>query len=64
MKQNEYNIKASNRFQTVIIFLRKQLGWKASDPLVGVNMPARLRSMNNAHFGTVYIYQLGILSRS
>jgi len=31
MKQNFYKISASNRFQTVIIFLRKELGLKASD---------------------------------
>lgn len=34
MKQNRYRITASNRFQAVIQFLRKQLGWKAGDPLV------------------------------
>ncbi|KAJ7621116.1 putative ubiquitin-like modifier [Roridomyces roridus] len=33
MKQNFYKITASNRFQAVIQFLRKELGWKASDPL-------------------------------
>jgi ubiquitin-like protein ATG12 len=34
MKQNFYKITSSNRFQTVIAFLRKELGWKASDALV------------------------------
>jgi len=34
MKQNFYKITASNRFQAVVQFLRKELGWKASDPLV------------------------------
>lgn len=34
MKQNFYKITASNRFQTVIQFLRKELGWKSGDPLV------------------------------
>lgn len=34
MKQNFYRITAANRFQAVIQFLRKELGWKASDPLV------------------------------
>lgn len=34
MKQNFYKISASNRFQAVIQFLRKELGWKAGDPLV------------------------------
>ncbi|SGY79168.1 BQ5605_C008g05062 [Microbotryum silenes-dioicae] len=33
MKQNFFKISASNRFQTVIAFLRKELGWKASDAL-------------------------------
>jgi hypothetical protein len=34
MKQNFYKITASNRFQTVIAFLRKELGWKQSDAMV------------------------------
>ena len=34
MKQNYYKITAQNRFQTVIQFLRKELGWKPTDPLV------------------------------
>jgi ubiquitin-like protein ATG12 len=34
MKQNFYKITASNRFQAVIQFLRKELAWKAGDPLV------------------------------
>ncbi|GAA5986574.1 hypothetical protein JCM10908_003804 [Rhodotorula pacifica] len=33
MKQNFYKITASNQFRTVTAFLRKELGWKASDPL-------------------------------
>ncbi|KAI6157314.1 putative ubiquitin-like modifier [Pisolithus tinctorius] len=33
MKQNFYKITAANRFQAVIQFLRKELGWKAGDPL-------------------------------
>ncbi|KII83972.1 hypothetical protein PLICRDRAFT_118729 [Plicaturopsis crispa FD-325 SS-3] len=33
MKQNFYKITASNRFQAVIQFLRKELNWKAGDPL-------------------------------
>ncbi|KAH9919486.1 APG12-domain-containing protein [Epithele typhae] len=33
MKQNFYKITASNRFQAVIQFLRKELGWKQGDPL-------------------------------
>ena len=34
MRQNFYKITASNRFQAVIQFLRRELGWKAGDPLV------------------------------
>ncbi|KAF8587624.1 autophagy protein 12 [Ramaria rubella] len=33
MKQNFYKITAANRFQAVIQFLRKELGWKATDSL-------------------------------
>jgi ubiquitin-like protein ATG12 len=41
MKQNFYKITASNRFQAVIQFLRKELGWKATDPLVEISTPQR-----------------------
>jgi ubiquitin-like protein ATG12 len=34
MKQNFYKITSSNRFQAVIQFLRKELGWAANEPLV------------------------------
>ncbi|OJA20594.1 hypothetical protein AZE42_08554 [Rhizopogon vesiculosus] len=33
MRQNFYKITASNRFQAVIQFLRKELSWKSGDPL-------------------------------
>ena len=33
MKQNFYKITASNRFQAVVAFLRKELGWKTNDAL-------------------------------
>jgi len=33
MKTNFYKITSSNRFQTVIQFLRKELGWKPGDSL-------------------------------
>jgi ubiquitin-like protein ATG12 len=36
MKTNFYKITASNRFQAVIQFLRKELGWKSGDPLVSL----------------------------
>lgn len=34
MKQNFYKITSSNRFQAVIHFLRKELGWTSGEPLV------------------------------
>ncbi|KAF8906668.1 APG12-domain-containing protein [Mucidula mucida] len=33
MRQNFFKITSSNRFQAVIQFLRKELQWKAGDPL-------------------------------
>ncbi|SJL09479.1 probable Autophagy-related protein 12 [Armillaria ostoyae] len=33
MKQNFFKITSSNRFQAVIQFLRKELAWKAGEPL-------------------------------
>lgn len=42
MKQNFYKITASNRFQAVIQFLRKELGWKQGDPLVSSFHPFAL----------------------
>ncbi|KAF9514576.1 hypothetical protein BS47DRAFT_1328776 [Hydnum rufescens UP504] len=51
MKQNYYKITASNPFQTVIQFLRKELGWKPTDPLFTyINMtfsPAPDDTVNN-----------------
>jgi hypothetical protein len=38
MKNNVFKVTAGNKFQAVIVFLRSQLGIKASDPLVS---PAR-----------------------
>ena len=34
MKQNMYKITATNRFQAVIQFLRRELGWQSGEPLV------------------------------
>ena len=34
MKQNMYKITATNRFQAVIQFLRKELGWQSGEALV------------------------------
>ncbi|KAF8650708.1 hypothetical protein AX16_005081 [Volvariella volvacea WC 439] len=33
MKSNFFKISSSSRFQVVIQFLRKELGWKSGDPL-------------------------------
>jgi len=33
LKQKYYKITASNKFQAVISFLRKELGWKPQDSL-------------------------------
>ncbi|KAI0029225.1 autophagy protein 12, partial [Vararia minispora EC-137] len=33
MKQNFFKVTVSNRFQAVIQFLRKELGWKQGEPL-------------------------------
>ncbi|KIM43542.1 hypothetical protein M413DRAFT_68690, partial [Hebeloma cylindrosporum] len=33
MRQNMYKITATNRFQAVIQFLRKELGWQGGEPL-------------------------------
>jgi ubiquitin-like protein ATG12 len=41
MKQNFFRVTVSNHFQAVIQFLRKELGWRAGEPLV--SMLARLR---------------------
>lgn len=36
MKQNFFRVTVSNHFQAVIQFLRKELGWKAGEPLVSI----------------------------
>ncbi|KAF5391224.1 hypothetical protein D9757_003052 [Collybiopsis confluens] len=36
MKQNFFKITSSNRFQAVIQFLRKELGYKGSEPLASL----------------------------
>jgi hypothetical protein len=49
MKQNFFRVTVSNHFQAVIQFLRRELGWKAGDPLVSgqllVPLAPRLRWM-------------------
>ena len=37
MKQNMYKITATNRFQAVIQFLRKELGWQSGESLVSLS---------------------------
>ena len=39
MKQNFFRVTVSNHFQAVIQFLRKELGWKAGEPLVSTMAP-------------------------
>lgn len=36
MKKNKFQIGASNPFQAIIRFLRKEIDWKPADPLVRV----------------------------
>ena len=72
MKQNFYKITAANRFQAVIQFLRKELGWKAGEPLVQGNSLALIEhelipSRSSFLFGcetTVHLYQFGVLARA
>lgn len=63
MKQNVYKIIATNRFQAVIQFLRKELGWQKGEPLV-----RRSPSSPLYYFGwwiaLVLVYQLHLLSCS
>ena len=42
MKQNFFRVTVSNHFQAVIQFLRRELGWKAGDPLVSEQLLAPL----------------------
>ena len=39
MKQNFFRVTVSNHFQAVIQFLRKELGWRAGEPLVSTTSP-------------------------
>jgi ubiquitin-like protein ATG12 len=55
MKQNFYKITASNRFQAVIQFLRKELGWKSGDPLVSTALCAAGNFLTPAHSQFTYI---------
>ncbi|KAG9218945.1 hypothetical protein CCMSSC00406_0000941 [Pleurotus cornucopiae] len=51
MKENMYKITASSRFQAVIQFLRKQLGWKTGTPLVSRCAPRQEFTMLFGSFG-------------
>jgi ubiquitin-like protein ATG12 len=44
MKTTVFKVTASNRFQAVIVFLRGQLGFKATDPLVSFPCPLYVES--------------------
>ena len=57
MKQNFFRVTVSNRFQAVIQFLRKELGWKAGEPLVGAFLLAQALSVLNELFCLVHVYQ-------
>lgn len=66
MKQNFYKITASNRFQAVMVFLRKELGWKGQDPLVrrARNVGGRVGgSADLSCAAAVLLYQCGFLAR-
>lgn len=66
MKQNFYKITASNRFQAVIQFLRKELGWKQGDPLVSLAAFARVsahqRCLSTRLWKTVHVHKPSILA--
>ena len=47
MRQNVYKIIATNRFQAVIQFLRKELGWQKGEPLVCSSVVITLNKSNN-----------------
>lgn len=55
MKQNFYKITASNRFQAVIQFLRKELGWKAGDPLVWSSLILSSANLSRRIYQFTYI---------
>lgn len=52
MKTTVFKVTASNRFQAVIVFLRGQIGLKASDPLV-CSPPGRREYMTDG--GSLHI---------
>ena len=72
MKQNFFRVTVSNHFQAVIQFLRRELGWKAGDPLVSeLSISPRLRwvlfcvSLIDLIYVTqVHVYKSRILTRA
>lgn len=54
MKQNFYKINSTNRFQAVIQFLRKELGWQAGEPLVS-NLHATQNDSSDISMQFTYI---------
>lgn len=67
MKNNVFKITAGNKFQAVIVFLRGQLGIKASDPLVSLARaaPATLRDGEGTFWfeiglSAVHVYQRSV----
>lgn len=71
MKQNFFKITSSNRFQAVIQFLRKELGWKAGDPLVRSCPPIEFDCISrmaldcsHCDLDAVHIHKLSILTRT
>lgn len=49
LKQKFYKITAANKFQTVIAFLRKELGWKPQDSLVSLRTQENSTTTSLAH---------------
>lgn len=62
MKTTVFKVTASNRFQAVIVFLRGQLGFKATDPLVSYRPD--FMSVECWKLMIVHIYKWGFCSCS
>jgi ubiquitin-like protein ATG12 len=70
MKTTVFKVTASNRFQAVIVFLRGQLGFKATDPLVSCHTRMEWKSkadgslhISMAHLLLLLMILSGIYSR-
>jgi Leu/Phe-tRNA-protein transferase len=65
MKQNFFRVTVSNHFQAVIQFLRKELGWKAGEPLVSTWVPICVDTFCIPQiFHSVHVYQSRLLPRT